>query len=152
MGKINADLANLIGDAKTQTSELQDFKTNESSKPKPVASKKKPSPPSPANSRRSKPLNSKTSKKKPSSKKASDGPKYSALVPKEARLREEQIAGLNDLARKLARNRTDKTERITSNTLIRIAVDHLLAIDASKLSGKNEDELKKSLMEEGAKR
>jgi len=142
MGKVDTNLASLIGDAKTQTSRVQDSKTTEPEQTaapttKPAASKKNATK---AASR--KVQNSKTSKTAETVL-AGEGssPKYASLVPKEARLREDQIAALNDLARTLGRNRSDKTERITSNTLIRIAIDHLLA-NKGDMAGETEEQLR----------
>ncbi|WP_199295602.1 hypothetical protein [Cyanobacterium aponinum] len=71
-------------------------------------------------------------------------PKYLTLVRKEARLREEQLDDLTILVRKLNRSRKAKGERITENTLIRLAVDLLLQ-QKSSLTGINEEELRQSL-------
>ncbi len=70
-------------------------------------------------------------------------PKYLTLVRKEARIREDQLDQLTVLARKL--NRAKKGgERITENTLIRVAVDLLLAQD-NKLKGATEAQLLDSI-------
>ena len=53
-------------------------------------------------------------------------PKYLTLVRKEARLREDQLDNLTRLTRALNRKRRGAGERITENTLIRVAVDLLL--------------------------
>ncbi|MBD2395472.1 hypothetical protein H6G11_14560 [Cyanobacterium aponinum FACHB-4101] len=66
------------------------------------------------------------------------------MVRKEARLREEQLDDLTILVRKLNRSRKAKGERITENTLIRLAVDLLLQ-QKSSLTGINEEELRQSL-------
>ena len=72
-------------------------------------------------------------------------PKYLKLERKEARLREEQIDRLTDITRKLNRTKQVKGgERITDNTLIRIAID-LLISRASELQGTTEEELRNSL-------
>jgi hypothetical protein len=72
-------------------------------------------------------------------------PKYLKLERKEARLRQDQIDALTDLTRKLNRTKRVKgSERLTDNTLIRIAVDLLLS-KASELQGTTEDELRSSL-------
>ncbi|RCJ16176.1 hypothetical protein A6S26_33925 [Nostoc sp. ATCC 43529] len=64
---------------------------------------------------------------------------------KEARLRQDQIDALTDLTRKLNRMKRSKGgERLTDNTLIRVAVDLLLS-KASELQGTTEEELKSSL-------
>lgn len=70
-------------------------------------------------------------------------PKYLALVRKETRLREDQIDKLTTIARKLNRAKRGG-ERITENTLIRVAVDLLLDRSES-LSGTDEAELLNSL-------
>ena len=73
-------------------------------------------------------------------------PKYLTLIRKETRLREDQLASLTAIARKL--NRTKRGgERITENTLIRVAVD-LLLDRAESLSGVTEAELRDSLSSE----
>lgn len=69
---------------------------------------------------------------------------YASLVRKEARLRDDQIEALTLRARKLSRNKVGTDERITDNTLIRIAVDLLLAREAD-LAGNSEAELRQSL-------
>lgn len=72
-------------------------------------------------------------------------PKYLRLERKEARLRVDQVDQLSTLARQLSRAKKGQTtERITDNTLIRIAVDLLLR-EAYRLEGKTEEELRKSL-------
>jgi predicted ATPase with chaperone activity len=72
-------------------------------------------------------------------------PKYLKLERKEARLRQDQIDALTDLTRKLNRTKRLKGgERLTDNTLIRVAVDLLLS-KASELQGTTEDELRSSL-------
>lgn len=53
-------------------------------------------------------------------------PHYQTFVRKEARFTDYQLEQLTILARKLNRQRKDKGERITENTLIRVAVDLLL--------------------------
>lgn len=69
---------------------------------------------------------------------------YSALVRKEARLRDDQIESLTLRARKLSRNKAATEPRITDNTLIRVAVDLLLAREAD-LAGTSEAELRRSV-------
>ncbi|MBC1235741.1 hypothetical protein [Nostoc sp. 2RC] len=72
-------------------------------------------------------------------------PKYLKLERKEARLRQEQIDALTELTRKLNRmKRVKGGERLTDNTLIRVAVDLLLS-KASELQGTTEEELRSSL-------
>lgn len=71
-------------------------------------------------------------------------PLYATFVRKEALIREEQQAALTALARDLMRRRRHKAERITENTLIRIAIDLLLAHE-DQLRGASEAELRKSV-------
>lgn len=71
-------------------------------------------------------------------------PKYLTLVRKEARLREDQLEELTKLTRFLNRQRKGTGERITENTLIRVAVDLLLS-QSDKLRGDTEQELKTAL-------
>lgn len=55
-------------------------------------------------------------------------PKYLALQRKEARLRGDQVDALASLARRMNRGKAQRGgERITENTLIRVAVDWLLS-------------------------
>lgn len=70
-------------------------------------------------------------------------PKFQQLIRKEARVREDQYAALSALARMLMRSRAARAERITENTLIRIAIDLLLE-HRDLLRGSNEDALRKS--------
>ena len=72
-------------------------------------------------------------------------PKYLSLVRKEARLRADQIDRLTTISRQLNRQRIEgEGERLTENTLIRLAVD-LLFLQADKLAGTTEEELRASL-------
>ena len=75
-------------------------------------------------------------------------PRYLSLLRKEARLREDQVVALGRLARRLnrAKRAPSATERITENTLIRIAVDALLA-NEPHLSGESEDELRRAMFQ-----
>lgn len=70
-------------------------------------------------------------------------PKFARLTRKDTRIRPDQDAALTALAKSLMRRRAVKTERITENTLIRIAIDLLLA-HANDLRGSTEDELRNS--------
>jgi len=70
-------------------------------------------------------------------------PKYLTLLRKEARLREDQFDDLTTLARTLNRRRKGG-ERITENTLIRLAVDLLLK-ETEQLDGSTEEELREAL-------
>ena len=71
-------------------------------------------------------------------------PKFARLTRKEARVREDQYAALSALARTLMRRRRVKDERITENTLIRVAIDLLIA-HQDQLRGATEDELRRSV-------
>ncbi len=73
--------------------------------------------------------------------------KYARLTRKETRVREDQYVALTQLARALMRRRTDRRERITENTLVRIAIDLLLA-NADQLVGDSEKELLQSVTSE----
>ena len=70
--------------------------------------------------------------------------KFARLTRKDARVRPDQDAALSALAKALMRRRPTKTERITENTLIRVAIDLLLA-HADELRGSTEDELRNSV-------
>lgn len=76
-------------------------------------------------------------------------PKYLQLVRREARMHARQVADLANLTRALneARRRGARSgtgERITDNTLVRVAVDLLLQ-DPRRLRGTTEDELRASV-------
>lgn len=71
-------------------------------------------------------------------------PKYLTLERKEVRLPSAHIDELTRLVRRLNRQRKGKDERITENTLIRIAVS-LLADFGERIEGNNENELLESL-------
>lgn len=72
-------------------------------------------------------------------------PKYLRLARKEARLSEDQVDALTELARRLERRKPKGVgERITENTLIRIGVELLLR-HANRLEGHTEEELLRSV-------
>lgn len=71
-------------------------------------------------------------------------PKFLRLTRKETRVREDQYTELTALTRSLMRQRISKRERITENTLIRVAIDLLLA-HRDQLHGSDEDELRRSV-------
>lgn len=73
-----------------------------------------------------------------------DGPRYLQLVRKEARLRTDQVDALAQLRRRLSRRRANRDEVLTDNTLIRVAVDLLLA-QSDRLHGDTESELRRSV-------
>lgn len=71
-------------------------------------------------------------------------PKFLRLTRKETRVREDQYAELTALARSLMRERISRRERITENTLIRVAIDLLLA-NRDQRRGSDEEELRRSV-------
>lgn len=75
---------------------------------------------------------------------AADAPLYLRLERKETRLRVDQYEALTVHARRLNRAKRPGGERITENTLIRVAIDLLLA-NAENLSGSDEDALRNSV-------
>lgn len=70
--------------------------------------------------------------------------RYDQLERKETRLRADQYSRLTELSRELNRQRQGQGERITENTLIRVAIDLLLARHAD-LAGSTEAELRASI-------
>lgn len=76
---------------------------------------------------------------------SSQGPKYLQLERKDTLLWPRQLNELTVLRRVLNRRKPKgEGERITENTLIRVAIDLLIA-NAGQLQGSNEDELRQSL-------
>ncbi|MGA7955265.1 MAG: hypothetical protein WCA07_17270 [Gloeobacterales cyanobacterium] len=71
-------------------------------------------------------------------------PKYLTLENKAVRLRSQQIDDLAALSKALNRSRKSQGERITENTLIRIAIDLLLTHD--DISGTTEEEIKANVL------
>src|SRR5919107_55219 len=72
-------------------------------------------------------------------------PKYLTLERKEARLRGDQMDSLASLARRVNRRKASRGgERITENTLIRVAVDWLLSQD-QYVGGSTEEEIRRGL-------
>lgn len=69
---------------------------------------------------------------------------YRSFERKETRLRADQYERLTQEARRLNRAKTTPGERITENTLIRVAID-LLFERADQLHGENEEELRESV-------
>jgi hypothetical protein len=78
---------------------------------------------------------------------STEGPKYLTMERMDARLRPDQVTALAELRRRVNSQRTDRAERITDNTLVRVAVDLLLA-HAERLTGNTEDELRDSVTTE----
>ncbi|MCV7118136.1 hypothetical protein AWC17_25050 [Mycobacterium nebraskense] len=70
--------------------------------------------------------------------------RYDQLERKETRLRPDQYSRLSGISRALNRARAGKGERITENTLIRVAIDLLLQRD-TELAGATEAELRQSV-------
>ena len=76
---------------------------------------------------------------------SSQGPKYLQLERKDTLLWPRQLNELTVLRRVLNRRRPKGAgERITENTLIRVAIDLLIA-NADRMRGSTEDELRRSL-------
>lgn len=71
-------------------------------------------------------------------------PLFSSLERKEARLREDQYTSLTAHARRLNKAKGTGGERITENTLIRVAIDLLLS-QVDRLEGATEQELTDSV-------
>jgi hypothetical protein len=70
--------------------------------------------------------------------------RYDQYERKETRLREDQYKRLSETSRRLNKARRGNGERITENTLIRVAIDLLLANEV-QLSGTSEAEIRTSL-------
>ncbi|MBS2966016.1 hypothetical protein KGA66_23430 [Actinocrinis puniceicyclus] len=66
--------------------------------------------------------------------------------PKTAQIRVDQWSSLDELARELHDARSVKGERITANTLIRVAIDGLVA-HGGRLHGDTEEQLMASWLE-----
>jgi hypothetical protein len=75
---------------------------------------------------------------------ATETPLYLRLERKETRLRVDQYEALTVHARRLNRAKGPGGERITENTLIRVAIDLLLK-NADQLSGPDETSLRNSV-------
>ena len=76
---------------------------------------------------------------------------YSDYQRKETRLRADQQNALTEHARRLNRAKGPGGQRITDNTLIRVAVDLLLS-KTDRLAGRDEIELKRSVGLKGVER
>lgn len=74
-------------------------------------------------------------------------PKYQTLERKDVRVRADQLDALVRLTRRVSAARTDRSERITENTVVRVAIDMLLD-SADQLEGNTEDELRESVTSE----
>lgn len=61
-------------------------------------------------------------------------PPYLSYVRKECRLRPDQLDALSALARRLKRERRGRGERITENTLLRLAADLLLSLGEEEVA------------------
>ncbi|ORA75030.1 hypothetical protein BST28_22340 [Mycolicibacter kumamotonensis] len=70
--------------------------------------------------------------------------RYDRLERKETRLRPDQYSSLSELSRSLNRQRQGRGDRITENTLIRVAIDLLLSREA-ELAGATEADLRTAL-------
>ena len=69
---------------------------------------------------------------------------YRSFARKETRVRDDQYTALTAHARRLTRTRPAGTERITENTLIRVAIDLLLR-ESDRIAGGSEAEIRKSV-------
>lgn len=78
---------------------------------------------------------------------SSEVPKFRTLERKDVRVRADQLDTLSRLTRQVSAARTDRSERITENTLVRVAID-LLSEHADQLQGNTETELRKSVTTE----
>ncbi len=67
------------------------------------------------------------------------------LNRKEVRMRSNQFATLTELVRAINRERTMKIERITENTILRIALDAFIRDYGQTISGNSENELRQSI-------
>ncbi|MEU5959221.1 hypothetical protein [Streptomyces sp. NPDC047525] len=67
--------------------------------------------------------------------------KSGKVRPKYTQIRDDQWAELDELARELMDARSEKGRRITSNSLIRVAIDALLA-QREQLGGDHEDAIR----------
>ena len=74
-------------------------------------------------------------------------PRYLEMQRVDGRIRPDQSEDLAALRRRILRGRADRSERITDNTLLRVAVDLLLA-RVDELAGDTEDEMAASLLTE----
>ena len=78
---------------------------------------------------------------------ASTRPKYLRLVRHDLRARADQLEAVAALRRRIAadRGRSERSERITDNTLIRVAIDLLLE-HGDHLAGATEDQIRESAL------
>jgi hypothetical protein len=74
-------------------------------------------------------------------------PKYLRLVRHDLRVRAQQMEALAALRRRISadRGRKERSERITDNTLIRVAIDLLLE-HGDELAGSTEDQIRDSAL------
>jgi hypothetical protein len=103
--------------------------------PEPAALEEPPRAPSPRATRR------RTASTRPA---PGEWVRYDEYERKEARLRPDQYGRLSTTSRALNRARRGQGERITENTLIRVAIDLLLARD-QEITGTTEAEIRRSL-------
>jgi hypothetical protein len=75
------------------------------------------------------------------------GPNYLRFVRRDLRARAEQLEAVAALRRRITadRARAERSERITDNTLIRVAIDLLLA-HGDELAGATEDQIRESAL------
>lgn len=89
----------------------------------------------------------KTTPRRPAPPAVEAGPRYLEMQRVDGRIRPDQSEDLAALRRRILRGRADRSERITDNTLLRVAVDLLLA-RVPELVGDTEDEMAASLLTE----
>lgn len=68
-------------------------------------------------------------------------PKFATLIPVTARLTESEVEFLETMERRIMRSRRRKRERITKNTIIRAAIELLMALEWDWTDIADEEEL-----------
>lgn len=137
-----ANLGNLLNVASASTPEAS---TDEPAAP-PASASKTPDvePPAPAKAPAAKATFAPRTRQRRSAEPASPA-HWSQYERLEARLRDDQVEGLDALARQLNKQRAQgEGERITKNTLLRVATDLLLG-KATDAAGTTEKEIRSSL-------
>lgn len=129
------DLSSLLGDATLTAADPRPSSQIEAPEPPPSASPAAPRTPA-----------AKAAPKNRTDKPAAPDvtPSYLTFERKETRIRPDQYQELTEISRRLNRARAGAGERLTENTLIRVAIDYLL-LRAADLSGTTETELRKSV-------
>ncbi len=128
-----ADLSSMLGK----------LESAEAAPAAPTTTASRPSAP-PTGGRSARKREQKPVKSAPRSTQSKEGPLFSSLERKETRLREDQYTSLTAHARRLNKAKGAGGERITENTLIRVAIDLLLS-QVDRLEGATERELTDSV-------